>query len=175
MKTFSTQSIDISPDSTMILCCCWGWEWYYPSMKTNDIVRVFDVSTGKCTHIIKSPTAFFSSDSKGVYVGNALYNLAPSNPIEISLAKQPTLRVSTAGSGRLQFLLPEHIATAKLKIFQKMVDVFALHHWKDQCRRALQNVPGLGTSKCTTPFRERYTIPRLVCSLKVCNFSLLSG
>ena len=43
------------------------------------------------------------------------------------------------------------------------------------CRRALQNVPGLGTSKCTTPFRERYTIPRSVCSLKACNFSLLSG
>jgi outer membrane biosynthesis protein TonB len=31
-------------------------------------------------------------------------------------------------------------------------------------RRALQNVPVMGTSKCTTPVFVKYTIPCLICS-----------
>jgi len=41
---------------------------------------------------------------------------------------------------------------------------YFLSFWNSFPRRALQNVPVMGTSKCTTPVFVKYTIPCLICS-----------
>jgi len=47
---------------------------------------------------------------------------------------------------------------------QAQLIVMMLKEGRDQPRRALQNVPVMGTSKCTTPVFVKYTIPCLICS-----------